>query len=100
MGALGFFLIVGVLFSIVCCTVLVGWIIVLLLTLHRNFTATHWRLAWVGFDIVLLAAFAATGWRSGAAGTAAGFPSLIPQTVRPDRSGNVTAGGEARRRPR
>ncbi len=52
----------GVLFSIVACTVLVGWIIVLVLTLRRNYTATHWRLAWVGFDFVLLAAFAATGW--------------------------------------
>ena len=53
---------IGVLFSIIACTVLVGWIIVLVLTLERNYTATHWRLAWVGFDIVLLAAFAATGW--------------------------------------
>ena len=41
---------------------LVGWIIVLVLTLQRHYTATHWRLAWVGFDIVLLAAFAVTGW--------------------------------------
>jgi hypothetical protein len=53
---------IAVLFSIVSCTVLVGWIIVLVFTLHRTYTATHWRLAWVGFDIVLLAAFAATGW--------------------------------------
>lgn len=53
---------VGLLFSIIACTVLVGWIIVLVLTLNRDYTATHWRLAWVGFDIVLLAAFAATGW--------------------------------------
>jgi hypothetical protein len=53
---------IGVLFSIIACTVLVGWIIVLAATLNRNYTATHWRLAWVGFDIVLLAAFAATGW--------------------------------------
>jgi hypothetical protein len=42
--------------------VLVGWIVVLTLTLHRQYTATHWRFAWVGFDIVLLAAFAVTGW--------------------------------------
>jgi len=57
---------IGVLFSIIACTVLVGWIIVLVLTLNRNYTATHWRLAWLGFDIVLLDAFAATGcafWR-------------------------------------
>ncbi len=52
----------GVLFSIIACTVLVGWIIVLVLTLHRSFHAHYWRVAWVGFDIVLLAAFAATGW--------------------------------------
>jgi hypothetical protein len=52
----------AVLFSVVCCTVLAGWIVVLILTLHRSYTTTHWRLAWVGFDVVLLAAFAATGW--------------------------------------
>jgi hypothetical protein len=52
----------GILFSIVACVVLAGWIIVLIFTLHREYTATHWRLAWVGFDIVLLSAFAATGW--------------------------------------
>jgi hypothetical protein len=39
-----------------------GWIIVLLLTLHRSFHAQHWKGAWVGFDLILLAAFAATGW--------------------------------------
>ncbi len=49
-------------FSVLACTALAGWIVVLVLTLDRNYTATHWRLAWVGFDVVLLAAFAATGW--------------------------------------
>jgi hypothetical protein len=52
----------GALVSIAACTVLAGWIIVLLLTLHRSFHAEHWRGAWVGFDLVLLLAFAATGW--------------------------------------
>jgi hypothetical protein len=52
----------AVLVSIAACTVLAGWIIVLLLTLDRSFHAQHWRGAWVGFDLVLLAAFAATGW--------------------------------------
>ena len=52
----------GVLFSVVACIVLAGWIVVLLFTLHRSFHAHYWRLAWVGFDIVLLCAFAATGW--------------------------------------
>jgi hypothetical protein len=53
---------VGALVSIISCTVLVGWIIILALTLHRSFHAEHWRAAWVGFDIILLLAFAATGW--------------------------------------
>lgn len=52
----------GALFSIVACTVLVGWIIVLVFTLHRSFHSHYWRAAWVGFDIVLLFSFAATGW--------------------------------------
>ena len=52
----------GALVSIVACAVLAGWIIVLLLTLHRSFHAQHWKGAWVGFDLILLAAFAATGW--------------------------------------
>ncbi len=41
---------------------LVGWIIVLGLTLHRSFHTQHWKGAWVGFDLILLLAFAATGW--------------------------------------
>jgi hypothetical protein len=52
----------GALVSIIACTVLIGWIIVLVLTLHRSFHAEHWKGAWVGFDLILLAAFAATGW--------------------------------------
>jgi hypothetical protein len=52
----------GILFSIVACTVLVGWILVLVFTLHRSFHSHYWRVAWVGFDIVLLIGFAATGW--------------------------------------
>jgi hypothetical protein len=52
----------GVLVSIAACTVLVAWIIVLVLTLHRSFHAQHWKGAWVGFDLILLLAFAATGW--------------------------------------
>jgi hypothetical protein len=52
----------GLLVSIVACAVLVGWIIVLGLTLHRSFHTQHWKGAWVGFDVILLFAFAATGW--------------------------------------
>ena len=52
----------GALVSIISCTVLVAWIIVLVLTLHRSFHTHHWRAAWVGFDFILLLAFAVTGW--------------------------------------
>ncbi len=44
------------------CVVLAAWIAVLMLTLPKHYTASHWRGAWVGFDFALLAAFAATAW--------------------------------------
>jgi hypothetical protein len=50
------------LFAVVASVILAAWIVVLVLTLHRDFTSTHWRLAWVGFDIVELTGFALTGW--------------------------------------
>jgi hypothetical protein len=52
----------GAIVSVAACLVLLGWIIVLILTLHRSFHAQHWRGAWVGFDFILVLAFAATGW--------------------------------------
>jgi hypothetical protein len=52
----------GALFSIIACVVLVAWIIVLVLTLHKHYQATHWRLAWIGFDCVELIGFALIGW--------------------------------------
>jgi hypothetical protein len=53
---------IGVLFFAISCVVLAAWIVVLIMTLRREYVATHWRLAWVGFDFVLLAVFALTGW--------------------------------------
>jgi hypothetical protein len=52
----------GILVSLVACLALAGWIVVLVLTLHRSFHTHHWKGAWVGFDFILLMAFAATGW--------------------------------------
>jgi hypothetical protein len=52
----------AILASVIACVVLAGWIVVLVLTLHRSFHTQHWKGAWVGFDVILLAAFAATGW--------------------------------------
>jgi peptidoglycan/LPS O-acetylase OafA/YrhL len=49
---------------IVCCVVLAAWIGVLATTLPRYYRTGGWRGAWVGFDIGLLAAFAAAGWAS------------------------------------
>jgi hypothetical protein len=44
------------------CIALGAWIIVLGLTLPRHYVAAHWNLAWVGFDLALLAGLAATAW--------------------------------------
>jgi hypothetical protein len=49
-------------FMIAVCVLLAGWIGVLAVTLPRDFAAGAWRVAWVGFDVALLAAFAATAW--------------------------------------
>ncbi len=45
-----------------CCVVLAGWIVVLAAALLHHFNAHHWRSLWVNFDVLLLAAFAATAW--------------------------------------
>jgi hypothetical protein len=45
-----------------CCVVLAAWTGVLAVTLPRYYRAGDWRGAWVGFDLALLATFAATAW--------------------------------------
>ena len=47
---------------VTCCVALAAWTGLLAATLPHYYRAGGWRGAWVGFDIVLLAAFAATGW--------------------------------------
>ncbi|WP_063748994.1 hypothetical protein [Streptomyces sp. NRRL B-24484] len=47
---------------VVCCAALLPWIGFLAATLPVHFEARQWRLAWVGFDLGLLAALAATAW--------------------------------------
>jgi len=42
--------------------VLVPWTLVLAYRLPARHTTQHWDVAWVGFDIALAAALAATGW--------------------------------------
>jgi hypothetical protein len=47
---------------IACCITLAAWTGVLAATLPGYYRSGDWRGAWVGFDIALLAALAATGW--------------------------------------
>jgi hypothetical protein len=48
--------------SAASCVILAGWIVVLAATLPHHFNTHHWRALWVNFDVILLAAFAATAW--------------------------------------
>ena len=41
---------------------LVPWTIYLAITLPRHYTASHWRLTWVGLDIVMSVFLARTAW--------------------------------------
>jgi len=45
-----------------CCVLLAGWTAMLAATLPMQYRAGGWRGAWVGFDVALLVALAATGW--------------------------------------
>jgi hypothetical protein len=42
--------------------VLVGWLILLTLTLPRMYVVSRWDSVWTGFDLALLAAIVATAW--------------------------------------
>jgi hypothetical protein len=44
------------------CATLFAWIIVIGLTLPRRYDASHWNIAWVGFDVGLLAGLSLTAW--------------------------------------
>jgi hypothetical protein len=45
-----------------CCVLLAAWTAMLAATLPMQYRAGGWRGAWVGFDVALLVALAATGW--------------------------------------
>lgn len=50
----------------ICAIGLVPWTILLAVTLPKQYDTHHWRLAWVGFDTLLLVALSSTayfGWR-------------------------------------
>jgi hypothetical protein len=50
----------------VCAVGLVPWTFLLAVTLPSRYQVHHWRVAWVGFDVLLVAAMASTaifGWR-------------------------------------
>ena len=47
---------------VAACFGLSAWIIVLGLSLPKRYDAAHWNLAWIGFDVALLVALAATAW--------------------------------------
>jgi hypothetical protein len=48
--------------AVVCAVALAGWIGVLAVTLPQRYRAGGWNTAWIGFDVAILLAFAATAW--------------------------------------
>ncbi len=49
-------------FLAVCCLVLIPWTVGLAVSLPRHYVVGNWRIAWTGFDIVLLGCLAITAW--------------------------------------
>ncbi|MFG2820428.1 hypothetical protein ACGFX4_13460 [Kitasatospora sp. NPDC048365] len=52
----------GLTLLLVCCAVLLPWIGYLAANLPVRYESRQWRAAWVGFDVALLCALAATAW--------------------------------------
>src|SRR5205823_5134745 len=48
-------------------TGLVGWTVALAVRLPTRYTAGHWNVAWVGFDVILLVSVIATAWATAVA---------------------------------
>ncbi|MEV6929065.1 hypothetical protein AB0M46_31870 [Dactylosporangium sp. NPDC051485] len=46
----------------VASVLMIPWVIALTVTLPPKYLAGHWRITWVGFDVVLGAALALTAW--------------------------------------
>jgi hypothetical protein len=47
---------------VIVCLGLIPWTVFLGLTLPHRYTADHWEVAWVGYDVALLCALAITAW--------------------------------------
>jgi hypothetical protein len=44
------------------CIVLIPWTVFLATSLPRRYTASHWRIAWIGLDVVMIGFLARTAW--------------------------------------
>jgi len=64
----------------VCAVGLVPWTVVLALTLPSGYEVHHWRVTWVGFDVLLVLAMASTailGWLRHRAVIVAGLATAV-----------------------
>ena len=52
----------GSLLLLAASLILSGWILYLVIALPASYRASHWDLAWVGFDIGMLATLLTTSW--------------------------------------
>jgi hypothetical protein len=61
--------------------VMIPWIAVLAFTLPRHYFAARWDLAWVGFDVALMAALATTAWLTWRSRPVAVIPASVTATL-------------------
>src|SRR3954454_13904141 len=60
---------------------MIPWIASLAVTLPRHYVASHWTLAWVGFDLALTAALATTAWMTWRGRPVAVIPATVTATL-------------------
>ncbi len=63
------------------CLVLVPWTVLLAATLPRQYTASHWTLTWVGFDVTLAGSLAVTAWLAYRRRQAVAVAALVTGTL-------------------
>jgi hypothetical protein len=67
--------------ALVGSVVMVPWIAILAVTLPRHYLASRWTLAWVGFDLALMAALATTAWMTWRGRPVVVIPASITATL-------------------
>src|SRR5262245_7631507 len=67
--------------SLTAVAAFLGWIAVLASTLPTRYVASHWDVAWVGLDVMLLASLVTAGWAVAKHRSSAGHALMVSAAI-------------------